>query len=271
MSKSKNVLIVGGGLFGCIAAKLAREAGHTVTIFDANEPLAASKASGCLLKPSWLTSIPAEGVERGYEVLRNLYGLTDMVLAGPLIVNFKVQHVSPEAILAEERVPLRVTEVGDGFLRTEDGKRHTGTVLVAAGVWSDRLVDMPKIRWLYGASMRFKGTVEPKINVYAPYRQAISFNLRKGVVWFGDGTSLVEKTWLKEEPQRIQASKDRAAKCFGLDSKPMQVSVGARPFVEGRKGGYFEKLAPRLFVSTGGAKNGTLLAAWQAAQFVDSL
>jgi hypothetical protein len=47
-----------------------------------------------------------------------------------------------------------------------------------------------------------------------------------------------------------------------------KVSVGARPYVVGNKVGYFEQARPRLWVSTGGAKNGTVLAAWQAYRFL---
>ena len=49
------------------------------------------------------------------------------------------------------------------------------------------------------------------------------------------------------------------------------MTVGARPYVEGHKAGYFQQVSPKTWVSTGGAKNGTILAAAQALAFVQGL
>jgi hypothetical protein len=130
---------------------------------------------------------------------------------------------------------------------------------------------MPAIKALWGASAVFSGTLpEPRIHVYAPYRQAVAFQLRGNAVWMGDGTALITTTWEKESVQRQADTVARGASLFGLKSKP-RVTVGARPYVPGHKAGYFARAMPNVWVSTGGAKNGTVLAAWQAYQFVKEL
>jgi hypothetical protein len=96
----------------------------------------------------------------------------------------------------------------------------------------------------------------------------VAFQIRPRQVWFGDGTALIEKTWQAESVQRVASSIKRAEEYFGLKGKAKAV-VGARPYVEDHKAGYFAQVGDRTWVSTGGAKNGTLLAAEQAAQFIE--
>jgi glycine/D-amino acid oxidase-like deaminating enzyme len=265
---SKNVVVVGAGIFGSIAAHLAARAGARVTVVDAGMGLAASPASACLLKPSWLTSVPREGVETGYAVLREQFGLKSLKFSVNKLLPVSIDWVDPEAILYRDVLRGTVAKVGAGMVQLATGEKFTGKVLVAAGVWSDRLVEMPPIKWLYGASLLFRGKIEPQMKVYAPYRQALAFNITPKLVWMGDGTALVEATWTKDPDAPIGRTQSRAAELFKLE-KPARITAGARPFIEGHKAGYFQKVLPNTWVSSGGAKNGTLLAAWQAARFVE--
>jgi len=267
----KDVIIVGNGLFGSIAATLCRSRGHNVTVVSNNEPMAASKASGCVLAPSWLTSLNKTDVDHGLRLLDELYGLQDVVFTGPLGAPFKAQRVDPDRVRVKADVTADVTSVKDGAVALNDGRTLRGTVLVAAGVWCGRLVEMPPIRGLYGASMRFKATgVQAKISVYAPYRQSVLFQLNKTEAWGGDGTALIRKTWEAERDNRIAATVQRITKLSELRQlQGVKVTEGIRPYVEEHKAGFFKRISPRTFVSTGGAKNGTLLAAAQALRFVE--
>jgi hypothetical protein len=154
------------------------------------------------------------------------------------------------------------------------GGKIRGKVLVAAGIGSPLLVPgMPSVRGLWGASLLAKGKMkESRIHVYAPYRQAVAFQMDPEFVWMGDGTALVQKTWAKEEQTRIKSTLQRATDLFGIKgAKNGQVNIGARPYVEGHKSGYFERVHPNTWVSTGGAKSGTVLAAYFAYLFVKAL
>jgi glycine/D-amino acid oxidase-like deaminating enzyme len=267
------VVIVGSGLFGSIAATLARAEGHKVTVISNKQSQAASGASGCVLAPSWLASLDRRQIDTAMEVLKSLYAVHDMTFSTNLLKKFDAQRVDPREVLIEPNVFDKVDEVGDGYVRC-GSKIWRGKVLVAAGVWCEELLEgLPPMRGLYGASLLIPGKIEhPKIHVYAPYRQAVAFQLDKNLVWFGDGTALVQKTWMKRGAgsECIEATRLRAIRLMKLagDSSKVEINVGIRPYVEGHKAGYFERVHKSTWVSTGGAKNGTVLAAWQAHRFV---
>ena len=196
-------------------------------------------------------------------------------MATDVIASNGVIHVIDKVLLPPDRLGS-VAKVGNGFVKLLGGETLKGTVLVAAGVWSGELIDMPAIRGLYGASVRFQAQLpHAQIHVYAPYRQSVAFQLNRREVWFGDGTALVKSTWEKEHAQRVVATINRGSALIGGDvgvARPVfkfKVAQGARPYVEGHKAGYFRRVSPLTWVSTGGAKNGTVLAAAQAAQFIE--
>ena len=271
MTASKNVIIVGNGLFGSIAATLCRSRGHTVTVVSNLEPMAASKASGCVLAPSWLSSLSDQQIDKGMKVLNELYTVHDINFQTQAFVKFKAQRVNPDDVIVDPDIVDDVDKVSNGQVRLLKSEAVLkGTVLVAAGVWSGGLIDMPKIRGLYGASVRFQAQLPtPKISVYAPYRQAVAFQLNRKEVWFGDGTALIRKTWESERAQRVKATIDRGQKLLDLNQVRTRINEGVRPYVEGHKAGYFERPFPQTWVSTGGAKNGTMLAAAQAQRFIE--
>ena len=262
------VIIVGAGLFGSVAAKLAQQTGHQVTVVDNSEPLRASAAAGCVLKPSWLSSIPKEESAAGIQLLDQLYGLRPLLFRSPLGVQIAASHVAPQLVLNHKPVNARVARVTAQGVVLSTGKKLPGKVLVAAGVWSRALCpEIPEIKSLVGASFRFprKG-LEPRLKVWAPYRQAVAFQITPTQVWFGDGTSILEKNWTNDY---VVSSAMRAQQLFNLTGgKP---TVGARPVVAGFKAGYFKRLSPTCWVSTGGAKNGIVLAAVQAIKWMEDL
>lgn len=277
MAKKHNIIVVGNGLFGSIAATYARAQGHTVTVISEERKYAASKASGCVLAPSWLSSLDKPDIADAMAVLEYLYTVHPIEFQTNVLAKFKAHRVDPDAVLVKPDVVGQVTSVTDGSVKylNQDGKPGTlrGTVLVAAGIWSQELItQMPPIKGLYGCSLRIPGQlVVPRISVYAPYRQAVGFQLNKKEVWFGDGTALIAKTWDAEERERVAKTTARASDMMEAPIARATVFCGARPYVEGHKSGYLEQLSPKLWVSTGGAKNGTVLAALQALRFEESL
>jgi hypothetical protein len=281
----KKVVIVGGGLFGCVAAALARCEGHDVTLVSNEYPDTASKASGCVLAPSWLTSLGNNQISTALSVLNQLYQVEDITFSTNLLKKFQAKRVHTAEVLCKPDIVADVVSVDSGLVVLADGRKLRGEVLVAAGVWCRKLIEeIPEIRGLWGASVTYKGAQlsEPRLHMYAPYRQAVAFNATKNSVWFGDGTALIKSTWERECSERLNSTVERAHKLFNLfcpDTEVRQhkksivastykVCIGARPYVVGHKAGYFEQVKPRLWVSTGGAKNGTVLAAWQAHRFL---
>jgi glycine/D-amino acid oxidase-like deaminating enzyme len=267
------IIVIGAGLFGSMATALARKAGYEVCLIDNNSPYAASRCSGNLFKPSWLDSLGAEKSEIAYKTLHYLFNVQKVECALRPLLNkiISLDWVDPAESLLRPDLKATVQEVSDGYVRTVEGKKISGRVLVAAGVWSEELVAMPKIKRLMGASLRIRGQVkQPSIYMWAPYKHAVAYNITENEIWAGDGAAIIAKNWTAE---RVDSLRNHATKFFGVHLKPghFEVREGARPYVEGFKQGFFARVAPRTWVSTGGAKNGAILAAYQAAQFVEGL
>ena len=106
----RDVIIVGGGLFGSIAAAALRGAGMDVMLIDDGRPRSGSRAAGCLMKPSWLSKMGKDNVDASFRLLDRLYGLRTVPLrAGPLSVS--AEWINPDIILGSERVTARVAKV----------------------------------------------------------------------------------------------------------------------------------------------------------------
>lgn len=261
-----NVLIVGAGLFGSIAARLCRRAGYKVTIFDDRRPLAGSPPAACLIRPSWTTLLGREVTDPAMETLRSLFGVRTLRFK-TVGRSVDVYWVDPSSILYTRVRQETVLEVGDGFLKTHKSI-YPGTVLVAAGVWSGALVPCPEIRSLVGAALIYDGVPKQNIiRVWAPYKQSVSFQRDRGMTWFGDGTSILYKNW--NAVARITQSERRARK--HKLRNPIHIIIGQRPYIPSHKKGYFAKVYEHTYVCTGGAKNGTVLAAYYARKFLEAI
>ena len=254
------IIIVGGGLFGCTAAALAEKHGAEVVILDSKEPYAASPASACLFKPSWLTKLDKNQVTKGYEILDELFGVKTI-----RFTDTKIDWVPPEKILRRKKLLDRAVEVKDGYVRTAGGLEFHGKVLVAVGAASEPLVSMPPVRGMSGVSFYQEGTVEPQIKVWAPYRQAMVFNIAPNKIWVGDGTAIISKNW---QDEKADVSEERLKKLFSLTGK-FKACIGIRPYIPSHPQGLFQKVYKSTWVSNGGAKKGTLLAAYQAWKFCE--
>lgn len=275
------IVVVGNGLFGSIAATFARLEGHQVTVVSDERAYSASKASGCVLAPTWLNSMSKESVNDAMAVLRALYTVIPVEFFSNVFnKTFKASRINPKSILVKPDVAGVVTAVGNGFVNVRDSeggadRKLRGKVLLATGAWTPDLVpDMPKMKGLWGAALRIPGQLEePRISVYAPYRQAVAFNIDAKTVWMGDGTALIGKTWDSDGDTRVARTIGRANELFNLEASASntRVIIGVRPYVEGHKAGYYARLHTNTWVSTGGAKNGTVLAAWHAFSFLKEL
>ncbi len=276
---STRVVIVGAGLFGMIAARLAHERGADVLIIDRAEPLAGSKAAACLMRPSWLSKLAQNGKD-GLAVLDRLYGLrTIRFKAGPIYTD--VHWVPPSEILTlfpQRRVYGNVINIHPEYLGVLTGFNDERTVtqiaydklLIATGAWACELAETPPIDALMGHAQIYRGQLQqPFIRPWAPYKQIVGFNVTPSEVWCGDGGAILKDNWTEE---RTKLTRERCNDQLPLDvmTQHHRTLEGYRPYVKGHGGGYFRQLRNKVWVSTGGAKNGTVLAAYQAKLFADA-
>ena len=265
----RDVIIVGGGLFGSIAGAALRDAGMDVLIIDDGRPRSGSRASGCLVKPSWLQKMGKDNVEQSFRLLDRLYGLRTVSLkAGPLSIS--AEWINPDTILGSERVAARVAKVasfpgGNRVRLAPTLEAHDArTVIVACGAWTRELITGAPVVGKVGVSLRLDGPPEDnRIDAWAPYKQLVRFSA-DGFHWAGDGTAIIDRNWTGD---RRDQSVERITRFAGAG----EVREGVRPYAQTGDPAALEEVAPGLWSLTGGGKNGTAAAGWAASKLLERL
>ncbi len=262
MSQKYDVAIVGAGLEGSVIYATLTKSGLDVALIDDRRAGTGSAAAGCLFKPSWLSGFSKAEQTELEDLLQTLYGVECLPFKtarwGPTV---EIKRVDRAKVIQPPTHVETVTRCSRGCLELQSGTSlQAEVIIIAGGVWSRVLrPEIPPIRSLMGASLWFKGKIDPRLRIYAPYRQAMAFNISPEQIWFGDGTAIVEHNWKQDY---IERTIQRAEKLFNL-KHPQQIVVGRRPYI-GSARGFLEQIKPGIWVATGGAKNGIALAALHA-------
>ena len=139
--------------------------------------------------------------------------------------------------------------------------------VVAAGLWTPELCPWVETWGRWGWAFRGLPVVEPVISIWAPYKQVVALNMDDGMSWSGDGSALVEKSF--RQPYRLSAARQRVERHV---VRTTQTLSGVRPYA-----GLVDRdpclIAPRgrVIAVTGGAKNGTIAAAWAARRIEETV
>jgi glycine/D-amino acid oxidase-like deaminating enzyme len=253
------LLVVGGGLFGSLAAAYARSKGIEALVFDAGLAGAASPAAAGLFKEAWAGKKLGEHFRRALPLLDRLYGVRVVALERDDGSAESLLWVPPAAVLEPAPLTQRVSAVGDGWLEA-GGRRYEGWVYVAAGVWCEDFFPGLGVYGKAGAAFTFPGERPGRISPVGPGRQALAFVRDPGTTHFSDGTA--ERDYAAEHDR---LTLERAAG-LGLTG-PVRRWWGRRPYAPG--GPLFLKVAARTWVATGGRKLGTVLGAACAGRLVD--
>jgi glycine/D-amino acid oxidase-like deaminating enzyme len=257
-----SLLVVGGGLFGSIAAAHARSQGIEALVFDAGLQGAASPAAAGLFKMGWMGKRYQDDYRTALPVLDRLYGIRHVCLAYDDGRSETLLCVPPTVILEPSPRREAVTTIGEGWLEA-GARRYEGWVYVAAGVWSGHLVPGLSVRGKAGSALVFPGERVGRIRPVAPGRQAIAFVRDAGTTHFSDGTAELDY-----KPEHDHQTRQRAAE-MGLTAEPIRRYWGYRPYAPG--GPVFRQLGDRLWLATGGRKMGTILGASFAHRLVETL
>ncbi|MGH7172233.1 MAG: NAD(P)-binding protein [Gemmataceae bacterium] len=256
------LFIVGGGLFGSLAAAYARRKGIEAVVFDSAQEGAASRAAAGLFAERWAGRKLHAHYLHALPLLDQLYSIRPILLrhdrqdAAP---SESLLFIPPSAILEPAPIRQQVTSVGDGWLEA-DGKRYEGWVYLAAGIWSARFLPGLEVHGKAGAAFLFPGEREGRIRQPAAGRQCLAFVRDRGTTYFSDGTA--ERVYAEEHDRQ---SLNRAAE-MGL-TEPIARLWGQRPYTPG--GPVFQRIARRTWLATGGRKMGTILGASFARRLVE--
>lgn len=274
------VIIVGAGLFGSIIAAHLRKEGHEVTVVADQRAGMGSVPAACLMKPSWASSMGKE-YDRAIELLDGLYGVRQLEFDTPPFRAIVTAHwVDPEQVLMKPDFLGEVDHHSPGMVWTTEP--FTGLqadhIIYATGQWAEkqdptlrgRLTGKGGWSFLLEGELQGRGLIQP----WAPYRQLVAFQIAPRRIWVGDGAALKAESMTFE---RQQASQKRCldalnGRLLPLGSRQLEVRRGFRPYIKGLdKPAYINQVQPGVTVVTGGAKNGTLGAAWAARQIAEQL
>jgi glycine/D-amino acid oxidase-like deaminating enzyme len=253
------LLVVGGGLFGSLAAAYARTKGVEATVFDAGLPTAASPAAGGLFQERWAGAKLRQHYHAALPLLNRLFDVRQVSLLRDDGGCEAFQFLPPGAVVDPHPVRQSVTAVGDGWLEA-GGQRHEGWVYVAAGVWCEQLFPGIGVYGKAGSAFLFPGEQPGRFRPITRGRQALAFVRDPGMTYFSDGTA--ERAYTADHEHATLA---RAAE-MGL-TNPVRTLLGNRPYAPG--GPLFRQVGERTWIATGGRKMGTILAAWCARRLVE--
>ena len=256
--RMSTLFIVGGGLFGSLAAVYARRKGIEAVVFDCGREGSASYAAAGLFTERWTGRKLHAHYLYALPLLEQLYPIQSILLShdGP---TESFLFVPPSAILEAAPIREQVTSVGDGWLEAA-GQRYEGWVYIAAGIWSGQFLPGLEVHGKAGAAFLFAGEREGRIRQTAAGRQCLAFVRDRGTTYFGDGTA--ERMYTEEHDRQ---SLSRAAE-MGL-SEPIARLWGQRPYSP--RGPVFQRIAARTWLATGGRKMGTILGASFARRLVE--
>lgn len=270
------VLVVGAGLFGSMISKALHDDGHHVVCIDSGESWAASKCAACLMKPTWLTKVPREQLDAAFQFLDENYGLHTLQFnLPPTRGQVPVQWVDPELVLngfkgVERGVSVQQIDL-DRSVRTsgrisehfEFDQIIVCTGISVAALTGHRAPVKPQWGIAYSGPEGLGRT--NTISVWAPYRQQVRFTMpgAKPRWWGGDGAA-----WKIVTPQHEEKSLERADGFLGRERQDLlrHRRMGIRPYAAPSPGHpcVIEETHPGIWTVTGGAKNGTIAAAWAA-------
>jgi glycine/D-amino acid oxidase-like deaminating enzyme len=253
------LFIVGGGLFGSLAASYARRKGIEAVVFDSGCLASASPAAAGLFQEKWAARSLRPHYFHALPLLASIANIQHISLRRDDGGTESLLFVPPSHILEPNPIHQKATSIGDGWLEA-GGCRYEGWVYIATGVWSGQFLPGLEVYGKAGAAFLFPGEREGRIRQTDSGRQCLAFVRDGGSTYFSDGTA--ERLYT-EEHDRLSLSRAADMEL----SEPSARLWGNRPYTP--RGPFFQKIASRTWLATGGRKLGTILGASFARQLVE--
>ena len=272
--------MVGGGFWGTAIARVAADAGASVTLIDSAEPSAASRAASGYYARSWYKGLWAERARAAESLGRHHGAVFDFDGADVVGRKARLDWATfwPEDVLAlyAERAAGKVTRVERGRVHLQGGDVvEGGLVVLAAGVWTDQILNasglaLVGVEALGGRGLLFKAERTPARTMLVPVTSYFAYAARSwglGVVRLGET--------LERDPSRAH---DYTEKMRVRALGPLQEAVGTledRGSIWGMRPVLPEptvrEASPGIVVATGGGRVGGVLAWWAAAEVLRRL
>lgn len=260
---ARMINIVGAGLAGSIVARVLREEGHTVRVYDDFDPFSASRASSNLYCAGWLKKWAGDETARGIEVLDRLFADSVQLPFGGSALNVKL--VQTQHVLLQPDVNMRVE-------RLEDLPRDADTTVVCTGHRArDLLPEMPEVWSKVGHCLLFKGQWDgpAHLSFVSPFTHQKVFQYDAEHIYYADSVAVLRDKYFQRQGELLRRTKVRASK-FGLRNET-EYRVGFRPFIDGYPHGYVAHVRPSVYAVNSGGKNGMVAYAWAAVRLAETL
>ena len=274
-----DAIVVGAGIIGATVTKALRAQGRDVLLLDSKEEMSGTAPSGGHIKPNWIGGMAKQDYNDAMETLAKVWKIEEAQFKiWPTWIKAVVYRVDTDIVMTYgPYLRAKVTKVftdrehpaveftNKGANCTAEGK----ILVIAAGVWCDRLIPSCIIRPKQGVSFRFPGVVEPFIKPWAPYKQVVVHQQGPNELWVGDGSAIIPQNW---DNDRTNKCMNRCKNALGMNEvEPIRTLFGLRPYCETNgKPCLLQKFGEHTWLATGAAKLGTIAAGWVAKEILDA-
>jgi len=273
-----DVVIIGSGIFGSTISRYLEKKGVEHVVIDANHEYSGSKCSAGVWKDSWINDKIKERVLSGISLVDKMYGIETLEFHNKK-ENLKeeIYYVDVKKILLPKKTVIKdsVLKIENDTVTLTSGEVYKANkaVILAAGAFVDKILVnsgyLPMGVDKYWGNCFFIKSEELEenfIDVCATYRQLVCFQKTDGDFYFSNG-STVKNPKSNDDP-RIEKNTDRlflqSTKIGIKTSQIVGMKEGFRPYLKDKGQDFVQKVDEKLIVTTGGAKNSTILSGYIA-------
>src|SRR5262245_4936904 len=277
----RDLIVVGAGIIGATVAEAFHRRGEDVLIIDDGRPMAGTPPSGGHMKVGWFGKMESSEYGPAMEMMDEIWGLVSEEFLWykdeEIVTTNTIHRVNTDNVITYpkttgtvigikhlDNVPL-VSYMSVDDVHTERGHR----LLVAVGAWAADLVEGLDLIQKQGVSFRLRGTVQPLVRPWAPYKQVVAHQQNSDEVWTGDGSTIIPANWTGK---RTRECLGRCQEATGITTPPTRTIVGLRAYSKKAESEpcLFKKIGKRAWVATGAGKMGTIAAGWVARRMLDA-
>lgn len=279
-----DVIIIGGGLWGCMIQKYFNHRNISTLIIDNQEPMAGSKCAVGVFTENWLNKI-SNFIPNSFEVIEELVGINnadflDNDQSSPIKPKKQLFFINPHEIINEKFYKARVYLVRDKTVFFKKKKQNLEitakkAVIISAGFWTNLLLnqsnyfDAPILDRVWGMNYEISTAKKQKNHywTWAPYKHALgAYFKNQKILKFSDGSTVKNPKVSDQRMAKVEGRlKDHFTSLYpDLKSEKITKLEGIRPYLKHNEFKYISQHDKHLFSATGARKNGVVLSGYIA-------